>query len=142
MTPRSGEAATPTSTGADRSRLFPDPNPATANPAPPRWRIGVLAGITGILCCVGPTVLAALGIISGATALTWGNDLYGGYAWWFRLAGLAVLAVLTWWSLRRQHACSLAGVRRVRGRPLGLVGVAVATYAVLYALTSWLERFA
>jgi hypothetical protein len=117
------------------------PLPADA-PSPPRWRIGVLAGTIGILCCVGPTVLAALGIVSAATASTWGNDLYDGYAWWFRLAGLALLIALVTWSLRRRRACSLAGVRRVRGRLIGLLAVAVATYGVLYAITSWLERFA
>ncbi len=116
--------------------------PSSNPPAPPRWRIGVLAGVTGILCCVGPTVLAAVGVVSGATALSWGNTLYDGYAWWFRVAGLAVLAGLVWWSLRRQNACSVAGVRRIRTRLLGLVGIAAATYAGLYALTSWLERFA
>lgn len=109
---------------------------------PPRWRLGVLAGATGILCCVGPTVLAALGIVSAATASTWGNDLYDGYAWWFRLAGLALLIALVTWSLRRQRACSLAGARRFRGRLIGLLAVAAGTYGALYALTAWLERFA
>lgn len=51
-------------------------------------------------CCVGPTVLALLGVISGATALVWATDLYDGYAWWFRGAGLLVLAALRW-QLRR-----------------------------------------
>lgn len=59
-----------------------------------------------------------------------------------RAAGVAVLAGLLWWSLRRQQACSLAGARAVRGRLLGLLLVAVATYGALYAVTSWLERFA
>ncbi|MBA3743844.1 MAG: hypothetical protein H0X00_13175 [Sporichthya sp.] len=111
-------------------------------PAPPRWRIGVLAGLTAIMCCVGPTVLAALGIVSAATASTWGNDLYDGYAWWFRLAGVAVLAGLVAYSLHRQRSCSLAGVRRVRGRLVALAAVAATTYGLLYAFTSWLERFA
>lgn len=54
----------------------------------------------------------------------------------------AVLAGPVWWSLRRRQACSLAGARTVRERLLGLLLVAVATFVVLYALTSWLERFA
>lgn len=108
----------------------------------PRWRTGVLAGVAGLACCVVPTVLAAAGIISGATALTWGNSLYDGYAWWFRGAGLATLAALIWWSLHRQRACSRAGIKQIRGRLIGLLGVTVGTYITLYALTSWLERFA
>lgn len=91
---------------------------------------------------MGPTVLAAVGVISGATALSWGNTLYDGYAWWFRLAGLTVLVGLVGWSLRRRSACTIAGARRIRIRLLGLVALAVATYVGLYALTSWLERFA
>lgn len=45
-------------------------------------------------------MLALLGVISGATALVWATDLYDGYAWWFRGAGLLVLAALRW-QLRR-----------------------------------------
>ncbi|WP_393916653.1 hypothetical protein [Halostreptopolyspora alba] len=73
----------------------------------------------GILCCVGPTVLALLGIVSAGTAFVWATDLYDGYAWWFRLAGLAVLAGLVWWSLRRRGVCSAAAAPRdVRGIPV------------------------
>ncbi len=95
----------------------------------------------GILCCVGPSVLAMFGIISGATALAWANNLYGNYAWWFRLSGLGVLALLVWIALRRRNQCSLGGIRRLRWLATTL-GIAVGTYAVLYAVTTWLERFA
>ncbi|GAA3732067.1 hypothetical protein [Salinactinospora qingdaonensis] len=108
----------------------------------PVLRIGVTGGLVGILCCVGPTVLALLGIVSAGTAFAWATDLYEGYAWWFRIAGLAVLAVLVWWSLRRRGQCSVAGVRRTRWRLAAVLGVAVATYLVLYALTTWLGTLA
>lgn len=108
----------------------------------PVWRIGITGGVVGILCCVGPTVLAAFGIISGATALAWANNLYGNYAWWFRLTGLGVLVLLAVIALRRRDHCSLGGVRRLRWRLATMVAIAVATYAVLYAVTTWLERFA
>lgn len=120
-------------------------------PAPPRsqegdrlpiWRIGITGGLVGILCCVGPTVLAMFGIISGATALAWANNLYGNYAWWFRLSGLGVLALLVWIALRRRNQCSLGGVRRLRWRLATTLAIAAGTYAVLYAVTTWLERFA
>ncbi len=55
----------------------------------PVLRIGLTAGLAGMLCCVGPTVLALLGVISAGTAFVWANDLYDDYAWLFRLAGLA-----------------------------------------------------
>jgi membrane associated rhomboid family serine protease len=108
----------------------------------PVWRIGLTGRVAGILCCVGPTVLALLGIVSAGTAFVWATDLYDNYAWWFRLGGLAVLALLVWLSLRRRNQCSLAGVRRWRWRLLGVLGIAVVTYIALYALTPWLGTFA
>ncbi|NKQ55654.1 hypothetical protein HFP15_22505 [Amycolatopsis sp. K13G38] len=108
----------------------------------PMWRIGLTSGVIGILCCLGPTVLALLGIISAGTAFAWATDLYGNYAWWFRLGGLAVMALLVWLALRRRDQCSLAGVRRWRWRLLGMLGVAVTTYVMLYAVTTWLGSVA
>ncbi|CAM4323275.1 hypothetical protein GCM10009799_38560 [Nocardiopsis rhodophaea] len=115
---------------------------ASPNGKLPVGRIGVAGGLVGILCCVGPTVLALLGVVSAGTAYVWANDLYDGYAWWFRLAGLAVIGVLVWRSLRRRGQCSVTGVRGVRWRLLAVAGVAVATYGGLYALTTWLGTFA
>lgn len=106
------------------------------------WRIGIAAGTVGILCCVGPTVLAMIGIIGAATAFAWANNLYDNYAWWFRLGGAAVFATLVWWQLRRRNQCSIAGARRARRRLLGALAIAVGTYAGLYALTTWLGGFA
>lgn len=108
----------------------------------PVARIGIVAGLTGILCCVGPTVLALLGVITAGTAFVWATDLYDGYAWWFRLGGLVVLTALVVWSLRRRNQCSLAGARRVWPRLAAALLIAVATYAALYAVTTWLGTFA
>lgn len=108
----------------------------------PVWRMGLTGGLVGILCCVGPTVLALVGIVSAGTAFAWATNLYDNYAWWFRLGGLAVLALLVWVALRRRDQCSVAGVRRWRWRLLAVLAVAVGTYVVLYALTTWLGTFA
>lgn len=108
----------------------------------PMWRIGVTGGLVGILCCVGPTALALLGLVSAGTAFAWATNLYDHYAWWFRLGGLAVLVLLVWWNLRRRNQCNLAGVRRWRWRLAGVLAVAVGTYTVLYALTTWLGTLA
>jgi hypothetical protein len=107
----------------------------------PVWRIGITGGVVGILCCVGPTILGLLGVVSAATAFAWANNLYDNYAWWFRLGGLAVLAALIWLSLRRQRQCSLNGIRRRRKRLLAVFAIAAGTYAVLYAVTTWLGTF-
>jgi hypothetical protein len=108
----------------------------------PVWRIGLAGGLVGILCCVGPTVLALLGLVSAGTAFVWATNLYDGYAWWFRLGGLAVLVGLVWLSLRRRNQCSVAGMRRWRWRLLTVLGIAAGTYGALYGLTTWLGTFA
>ncbi len=108
----------------------------------PVARIGIVAGLTGILCCVGPTVLALLGVITAGTAFVWATDLYDGYACWFRLGGLVALIALVVWSLTRRNQCSLAGARRVWPRLAAAVLIAAATYAALYAVTTWLGTFA
>ncbi|MGH8946962.1 MAG: hypothetical protein ACRDVL_12545 [Acidimicrobiia bacterium] len=46
-------------------------------------------------------------------------------------AGLAVMTVLVWVALRRRHQCSVAGMRRVRWRLLGVLGTD------LWALGAW-----
>lgn len=102
--------------------------PSTGLPA---WRIGVSGGVVGLLCCVGPTVLALLGVVSAGTAFAWATGLYDGYGWWFRLGGLLVMAVLVWSALRRRDQCSLAGVRRVQRLLLLALAVAVGTYLAL-----------
>ena len=83
-----------------------------------------------------------LGVVSAGTAFVWATDLYDGYAWWFRLAGLVVLAGLVYRSLRRRNQCSLAGVRSLRKSLFAVLGVAVGTYVVLYAVTTWLGTLA
>lgn len=115
---------------------------STANSALPMWRIGITGGLVGILCCAGPTVLALFGIVSATTALAWANNLYGNYAWWFRLGGLGVLVLLAWIALRRRNQCSIADIRRLRWRLATVLAIAIGTYGALYALTTWLERFA
>jgi len=106
------------------------------------WRMGLTGGLVGILCCVGPTVLALVGVVSAGTAFAWATNLYDNYAWWFRLGGLAVLGGLVWWSLQRRNQCSVAGIRRWRWRLLAVLAVAVGTYIGLYALTTWLGTIA
>lgn len=51
----------------------------------------VRIGLVGMTCCVGPTVLALVGVVGAGTAYAWAERLDGGYAWWFRLGGLVVM---------------------------------------------------
>jgi hypothetical protein len=108
----------------------------------PVARIGIVAGIVGMLCCVGPTVLALVGVISAAAAADLANGLYGDYAWYFRSAGLLVGAGLVAHVLRKRGACSIRGVMSTRRKIGFTLLVAVGSYGVLYALTTWLGSFA
>lgn len=108
----------------------------------PAARIGLVAGAVGMLCCLGPTVLALVGAVGAATAYTWANDLYNGYNWWFRLGGLVVAAGLVVWALRRRNACNLGGARAARSKIVLTLAVAVVTYAAIYGLTTWAGTFA
>ncbi len=108
----------------------------------PAFRIGLAGGLVGILCCVGPTVLAAIGVLSATAAYDLSYDLYGNYAWWFRGAGLLVAAGLVWYALRRRDRCTLDGVRSVRRNLFTIVIVGVVTYGFLYWFTTWLGNLA
>ncbi|HKF17230.1 MAG TPA: hypothetical protein VKF14_08600 [Candidatus Dormibacteraeota bacterium] len=89
-----------------------------------------------------PVVLFLLGISTAAEAVTLGDRLYYGYAWYFRGAGLLLAAAATVVYLRRRRSCSLAGAA-AHWRTLLSAGVTmVVTYAVLYAITGYLAALA
>lgn len=104
----------------------------------PSVRIGLAGGLAAMLCCVGPTLLAIIGVATAATAYTWAETLYGTFAWAFRGFGLIVIITLVVVSLRRRRQCTLAGVHAARRSLLVAVVVAGATYALLYGVTTWL----
>lgn len=108
----------------------------------PAIRIGLAGGLAAMVCCVGPTVLAVIGVVSAATASTWAESLYGSYSWVFRAAGLVVVGALVIFALRRRRQCTLQGVGAARRSLLILVLVGSATYGALYALTTWLGGLA
>lgn len=103
---------------------------------------GIAGGITGILCCVGPTVLALIGVLSAGTAFTLATDLYDDWNWAFRIAGLAVTAGAIWWALARRKSCSLRGVRASWKRIVLALAVGVVTYVALYWGTTALGELA
>jgi hypothetical protein len=53
-----------------------------------------------------------------------------------------VTGLLVWRALRRRDQCIVAGVGRLRWRLASVLVLAVATYAVLYAVTTWLGGLA
>jgi hypothetical protein len=100
---------------------------------------GLIAGIIGIGCCVGPAVVALTGITSAAVAIDTANSLYSQWGWAFKLAGFGAGGVAI--------AFALGSRRRCRTRPLGIsryalivVITGLATYGTLYGVTTWLGR--
>jgi len=101
---------------------------------------GLIAGIIGIGCCVGPAVAALTGITSAAVAIDAANSLYSEWGWAFKLAGLIAGGVAIGLSLKARRRC--------RTRPLGIgryalivVVTGLVTYGALYGLTTWLGGF-
>lgn len=108
----------------------------------PGLLLGLVAGLAGISCCVGPTVLALLGLSSVSFAISLGNTLYYGYGWYFRSAAVVFAAVGILGLLRKRKSCTLRGAR-AQWKLLVTVAAAMGVvYAALYWLTAWLARAA
>lgn len=104
--------------------------------------VASLAGLIGIGCCAGPTVLALLGLISVSFAVSLGNTLYSEYGWYFRGAALLFAAVGVVAILRRRRSCSLAGARGQWRLLITVTLGMVVVYVGLYWLTTLLARTA
>ncbi len=105
-------------------------------------KLGVVAGLAGISCCVGPTVLALLGLSSVSVAINLGNTLYSQYGWYFRGAALVLAAAGVIRVLQLRKACTLRGARGQWRLLATVVAAMVVVYAGLYWLTAWLARAA
>lgn len=95
--------------------------------------------ITGIpvivasLCCLTPVVIVLFGLGSVSIAASLADTLYGTYAWVFRIAGLALLALSVIWYLRREKGiCTIDEAKRRRNEVLNVVGVALTVGVVGY----------
>jgi hypothetical protein len=105
-------------------------------------KLGLLAGLVGISCCVSPVVMVVLGLASVSFAISLGNTLYYGYGWYFRGAALILAAVGVFGILRGRNACSLRGARAQWRLLLTVVVAMVAVYISLRWFTSYLARSA
>jgi hypothetical protein len=103
-------------------------------------RLGLLAGLVGISCCVTPTVLALLGLASASAAVSLGNTLYYQYGWWFRGAAVLLAGVGIVRMLRARRACSLRGAATHWRLLLTTALVMTAVYVFLAWLTTELAR--
>ena len=100
--------------------------------------MGLLAGVTAIMCCVSPVLLVLLGVLTAVEAISLGETLYYEYGWYFRGAGLLVAALAVLIYLRRRNSCSVGGARRHWIALATLPVTAVITYVALFWLTKYL----
>ncbi len=105
-------------------------------------RLGIVAGLAAISCCVGPTVLALLGLSSVSLAISLGNTLYYQYGWYFRGAALVLAAAGVVGLLRGRRSCTLRGARQQWRLLLTVVVTMAVVYTGLYLVTTWLARAA
>ena len=90
------------------------------------WTLGLLSALTASACCLGPGVLALLGLGSLGLGATVGR-----YHHWFLGAAVVLLAVAWQRFFREAARCRTAGCRMARG---GLSGFAllIASLVVLF----------
>ena len=104
--------------------------------------LGIVAGLIGISCCVGPTVLALLGLSSVSFAISLSNTLYYEYGWYFRGAAVVLGALGVIGLLRARKSCTLRGTRQQWRLFLTVAATMVVVYVALAWLTTWLGRAA
>lgn len=105
-------------------------------------KLGVLAGVVGIACCVSPVVLVLLGLSSVSFAISLGNTLYNEYGWYFRGVALLLVTGGVVGILRARRSCTLRGARAQSRLLITVVLVMLLVYAALYWLTAYLARAA
>lgn len=122
-----------------------------AEEAPPSlwdwgFKVAASVGVAGMICCVAPAVLFALGLMGGIYAISFADLFYApdgsaGLGAWI-LRGVAVLVGIggTWLYSRRQNQCSVDPARKRRN--LALLVLLVATlgtgfYLTFEEVTSW-----
>lgn len=84
---------------------------------------GILAAVLGSICCVGPLLLIAVGLGTGAAVI-------GRYHWFFVIGAIAVLA-WAWVKLFREKTCCASEHRPMDGRGISLFTLLVASVIVL-----------
>jgi len=88
------------------------------------------------LCCFSPIVLFLLGVSSLTVASSFADTLYGEYKWYFRLAGLLVLAIALFIYFRKKGVCTIDQAKRRRTEIINTILVSLFVSIVAYIL--WL----
>jgi hypothetical protein len=98
-------------------------------------KLGAVAELVGIACCVSPVVLVLLGLSSVSFAISLANTPYCEYGWYSRGAAVLLAAAGVVHLLKRRRACTPEGARTQWRLLLAVLVTMVVVYAVLYSLT-------
>lgn len=109
-------------------------------------KVAASAGLAGMICCVAPAVLFALGLMGGIYAISFADFFYApdgsaGLGAWI-LRGVAALVGLagTWLYYRRQNQCAIDPARKRKNLALLIVLVltlGTGAYLTFEKATSW-----
>jgi len=110
-----------------------------AQPSIWRWalKVAAAAGLTGVVCCVAPAVIFALGLAGGVWAISFADFFYEGTggvgAWILRGVAVAIGAGGIWMFKRKQDQCSVDPRRKRKN--LILMSVTVVVLGVAFVVT-------
>lgn len=110
-------------------------------------KFSALPVVFASLCCLSPIILVLLGLSTVSFASSLADTLYGDYAWYFRVAGLALLAVAIIYYLRRTKGiCTLDDAKKRRNEIINIVAfsliVAILGYVFfLYVVLHYIGVF-
>lgn len=91
--------------------------------------------IVASLCCLSPLILVLFGLSTAAFAGSLADTLYGTYKWYFRFAGLVLLAAsLVLYFRRTKGICTIDEVKRRRNEIINTVALVVAVSAIGYVV--------
>lgn len=89
------------------------------------------------LCCFSPVVIVLLGLGSAAFAGSLADTLYGDYKWYFRSAGILLIAsAIYYWYVTESQGCTLDQKKRLRQKYLNLFLISTFTFIIFYII--WL----
>ena len=96
-------------------------------------KISSLPVVFASLCCLSPIILVLLGLSTVSFASSLANTLYGDYTWYFRGAGLVLLAVAIIFYLRHTKGiCTLDDAKKHRNEIINIVLISLIAAVIGY----------
>lgn len=113
------------------------------------FKVSSIPVVVASLCCLSPVVLVLFGLGTVGFASSLADTLYGEYKWYFRGAGLVLMALsLLYYFRRAKNICTLDQAKRQRNEiintvalvlTVGILGYVFFLYVVVHFLGVWLN---